>query len=180
MSDNKIVMRSKTAISIIAFLAAFGISVALTPQAAKPTFAPYVKTGCTETANARKITKLLEQDIENGRVRDRKINGYDESERYQAGRFSNFVLAVNGYTSASANIDDSDLPGDFKTVWRRHMQAWRNHSDYLNEMGDSSGKTRRSAYSRKYSEQNKEISDTWDEVLNVARKYDADIPAGAY
>lgn len=173
-------MRSKTAISIIAFLAAFGISVALTPRPVKPTFAPYFKTGCTETANARKITNLLEQDIENGLVRDRKINGYDESERSSAGKFANFALAVNGYTNASLGIEDGDLPSDFKTAWRRHMRAWRNHSDYLNEINASSGKNRRGAYSRKYSEQNKEISDTWDEVLNVARKYDADIPAGAY
>ena len=33
---------------------------------------------------------------------------------------------------------------------------------------------------RKYSEQNKEISDTWDEVLSIAKKYNAYIPADAY
>gem|GEM_PF-1544785 len=180
MSDNKIGMRSKTVISIIAFLAAFGISVALTPQQSKSTVTPYVKTGCAESENARKITNLLEQDIENGRARDRKINGYDEFEVNRAVKFANFALAINSYSNASAGIDDADLPGDFKRAWRKHMQAWRNHSDYLNEISDSSEKIRRSAYSRKYAEQNKEISETWEEVLSVARKYNAYIPADAY
>jgi hypothetical protein len=173
-------MRSKAILSIIAFLAAFGISVAVTPRQTKSTVTPYVKTGCAESETARKITNLINQDVENGRVRDRKINVYDESERSPANKFSNFALAVNGYADDSAYIDDSDLPGDFRSAWRRHMQAWRTHSDYLNEINDSPEKVRRSVYSRKYAEQNKEISDTWDEVLSVALKYNASIPAGAY
>lgn len=180
-------MRCKAVLSIIAFLAAFGISVALTPRPAKSTFTPYVKTGCAESENARKITNLLEQDIANGRVRDRKLDGYDDLEVNRTSRFTIFASAIDGYTDASENIDDADLPGDFKMAWRRHMKAWRTHSDFLNEFKDvprkRSGRDtgEGGGFSRKqYAEQNKEISDTWAEVLRIARKYDAYIPAGAY
>ena len=179
MSDNKIVMRSKAVLSIIAFLAAFGISVAVTPRAPKSTVAPYVKRGCAQTEGARKITSLLSQDIENGRVRDRKIDGFNDYGSSREAYLDNFATTIDEYADASASIDDSDLPRDFKTAWREHMRAWEKHSDFLEAVGDSS-KAPGSSFSRAFSEQNKEISETWFEVLRIARKYDAYIPAGAY
>lgn len=182
MSDNKIGMRSKTILSIVAFLAAFGISVALTPRQPKSTVAPYVK-NCSDNSPTRQaITRLLEQDIENGRVRDRKIDSSRESGiSTQESRFRNFTLAVNNYADDSASIDYSDLPNDFKTAWRQHMKAWRIQADYLQEIGYTAPKTRGKGFSRdEFRIQDKEISDTWQEVLRIARKYDANIPAGAY
>jgi hypothetical protein len=182
MSDNKIVMRSKALLSIVAFLAAFGISVAVTPRATKTTGITAIKRGCAQTEKAQKITNLLSQDIENGRERDRKIDAHAVVEWKRRANFVYFIDAVGEYADASASIDDSDLPHDFKTAWRAHMKAWEKHSGFLEEiranpLNDGIG----NGFSREeYSKQTKEISETWFEVLRIARQYDAYIPAGAY
>ena len=188
MSDNKIVMRSKALLSIVAFFTAFGISVALTPQAAKSTFtAPYVKTCSARSETARRITNLLEQDIANGQARDNKVNVFKESEFSRQKFAVKYAAAVSDYAYASNSIDDSDLPSDFRAAWREHMQVWKEHSDFLNERTGYSPKTygygsgSGNGYSSKtYSDQNREISRTWYEVLRLARTYDAYIPADAY
>jgi hypothetical protein len=180
MSDNKIVMRSKAVFSIIAFLAAFGISVAVTPRASNSIVAPYVKRSCAETATARKITNLLSQDIDNGRLRDEKINSFGRDDMSRRAYLVNFTIVINQYADASASIDDSDLPRDFKAAWRDHMRAWQKHSSFLERVSDSSARVPDSNFSLAFTEQNKEISETWFEVLRIARKYDAYIPAGAY
>lgn len=181
-------MRSKAVLSIIAFLAAFGISVAVTPRAPKSTVSPYVKRNCSETITASKITNLLRQDIENGHARDRKIDGFNNYGSSRRAYLVNFTKTIDEYADASASIDDSDLPNDFKAAWREHMTAWKNHSDFLNEYtyvprrrvnGIGSGEGIEIPR-RQYSEQTKEISDTWFEVLRIARKYDAYIPPDAY
>jgi hypothetical protein len=188
MSDNKIVMRSKAVLSIIAFLAAFGISVAVTPRAPKSTVSPYVKRSCaSQSETALRITKLLSQDIDNGRLRNEKIESFGRDDVSRRAYLVNFVIATDEYADASASIDDSDLPQDFKNAWREHMTAWRNQSDFLNEYktvsyrrGDGIGSGNTEFPRRQYAEQNKEISDTWHKVLRVARSYNAYVPAGAY
>ncbi|HEX8248564.1 MAG TPA: hypothetical protein VF599_10355 [Pyrinomonadaceae bacterium] len=180
-------MRSKAVLSIIAFLAAFGISVALTPRQSKPGFAPYAsRGGCAKTETARRITNLLERDIQYGVVLDRKMsqlrqNGYSrDSETY----YVNFARLTNEYVTASESIDDSDLPSDFKAAWREHMKAWRVQADFLNETSYDAPRKRSygigSGPGKSYSEQNNEINNTWFETLRIARKYDAYIPPGAY
>jgi hypothetical protein len=180
MSDNKIVMRSKAVLSIIAFLAAFGISVAVTPRASKSTVAPYVKRGCAQKENAHKITSLLSQDIENGRARDRRIDGFSADGLSREAYLIGFATTIKEYAEASASIDDSDLPRDFKAAWREHMRAWEKHSDFLEEVRDNSPNDGIGFSREEYSKQTKEISETWYKVLRIARRYDAYIPAGAY
>ena len=182
-------MRSKALLSIIAFLAAFGISVAVTPRASKPGFAPYVKRGCAQTETTRKITNLLQNDIENGVARDRKLReirleGFSrDSETY----YVNFVKQTDEYVTASENIDDSELPADLRAAWREHLKAWRTHADFLNKNGYTPPQERtygigsgEGSLRNIYREQNNEINNTWYEVLRIARKYDAYIPPGAY
>jgi hypothetical protein len=181
-------MRSKAVLSIIAFLAAFGISVAVTPRAPKSTVSPYVKRGCAQSETARKITTLLSQDIENGHERDEKIDSFSSEDISRRAYLVNFVIAIDQYADSSASINDSDLPQDFKAAWREHMTAWKNHSDFLNEYtyvprrkADGTLSPDNAQFPRRqYSEQTKEISDTWFEVLRLARKYDAYIPPDAY
>ena len=181
-------MRCKAILSIVAFLAAFGLSVAVTPRQPRPqavsTFvaAPYAKKKCSANAEAaRRITALIRQDIENGRLRDRKINDLWErgfSTRTEAG-FAIYATTVNEYAEASVSLDDSDLPSEFRAAWRKHMNVWKEHADFLNTVKESPAKFSGSS-TRKYSEQNKEISETWYEVLRLAQQFDADIPPGAY
>ncbi len=175
--------------SIIAFLLAFGISVAVTPRQSNTSVAPYVKRGCATKETARKITNLLTQDIENGRMRNRRISGFtsDEDSTRRLGRsayFANYAASTDEYADASASIDDWNLPGDFQSAWRAHMKAWRNHADFLNQVREDSLKHHIGdgyVFPRKeYSRQSREISDTWYEVLRIARTYNAEIPPGAY
>ncbi|MDQ3801784.1 MAG: hypothetical protein M3384_20355 [Acidobacteriota bacterium] len=186
-------MRSKAVLSIIAFLLAFGISLAVTPRQSRTSVAPYVKKGCATSETARRITNLLKQDIENGRTRTRRINGFTGGEADyspQLGRqayFANYTNATNEYADASASIGDWDLPGDFKAAWRAHMQAWRERADFLKQVREDSLKHRSSssgdgyAFPRdEYSRQSREISATWYEVLRIARTYNAEIPPEAY
>ncbi|HLM01927.1 MAG TPA: hypothetical protein VK400_12805 [Pyrinomonadaceae bacterium] len=181
-------MRSKAVLSIIAFLAAFGISVAVTPRTSTKSTAgnPYVKRSCAQTAAARRITSLLEQDIENGNILDRKMRRVRENglSRNSEEYFVTYARLTDQYVTASQAIDDSQLPKDFTSAWRAHMKAWRNHADFLNETGynpprssvDGAGSGPRETYAQ----QNNEISNTWFEVLRVAREYDAYIPPDAY
>lgn len=180
-------MRSKEVLSIIAFLLAFGISVAVTPRQSNTSVAPYVKRGCATKDAARKITSLLAQDIENGRLRNRRISGfssYEDSARLgRSAYFANYAAATDEYADASASIDDWNLPGDFQSAWRAHMKAWRNHADFLNQVREDSLERGDGSYAlprKEYSRQSGEISDTWYKVLRIAREYNAEIPPGAY
>ncbi|HEX8736891.1 MAG TPA: hypothetical protein VF721_16275 [Pyrinomonadaceae bacterium] len=180
-------MRSKAVLSIIAFLAAFGISVAVTPRQSNLTVAPFVKKGCAQTETARKITALLSRDLENGRVRNEKIESFKSYDISRRAYLVNFVIATDQYADDSASIDDSDLPQDFKTAWREHMRAWKNQSDLLNEYafvsrkrGGNDSDEEIGFPQKQYSEQDKEISATWYKVLRVARSYDAYVPPEAY
>lgn len=185
MSDNKIVMRSKAIISIVAFLAAFGVSVAVTPRSLQPTF---VKTApekrCFGSAHtARKITGLLVQDIANGRARDRKIKEFRETELAPRSQkaFAEYARAIEEYASASAAINDAGLPGDFRRAWREHMRAWREHAEFLETVNDSPTKFSRDVYYQEFRRQDAAISETWFEVLRIAaEQHDAPIPPGAF
>lgn len=184
MSDNKIVMRSKALLSIVVFLTAFGISVALTPRESKPSafvLTPSVKRCSANTEAARKITALLSRDVENGLVRDRKLNRFSAGDQLpRSESFAGFAAAVDDYARASNGIDDANLPSDFKAAWRRHMNVWQEHSEFLIKTSNSSVKVPGNNFASRYSEQNAEISETWYEVLRVAREYDAYIPPDAY
>ena len=115
-------MRSKTLLSIIAFLIGFrNFGRCCTPRTAKPVSAPYARSSAaTESETARKITNLLTQDIANGRVQrpHNKRLRRDGSFRVE----SNLPVSPRRLTltpNASAGINDADLPRDFQTAWRR-------------------------------------------------------------
>lgn len=175
-------MRSKTILSIIAFIAAFGISVAITPRTATSYVTPaYQPKRCTETA--RLITNLLEQDIANGRSRDRKMYQVrkqgvsSDSAIYHL----NHTAAILAYYKASNSINTQNLPGEFLSAWSEHMNAWEAYADFLNENVDSDGNIlREKSFYRSSAAHTREISETWYKVLRLARTYGAEIPAGAY
>lgn len=175
-------MRSKTILSIIAFIAAFGISVALTPRTATSYVTPsYQPKRCTESA--RLITNLLEQDIANGRARDRKMYQVRDQgiSEFSAIYNVNYAAAMTDYSTASKSIETAGLPDEFVSAWQAHMKVWENYADYLKENVDANGNIPRGrrfyCASARYEQ---EISRTWYEVLRIAGNYGAEIPAGAY
>jgi hypothetical protein len=176
----KIAMKAKTLISIISFVVAFSISIAavLLFKGFCPltnSFTKDVKVKDAETA--RRITSLLERDISNGRIRDLEIlkmveQGIEPSQAQEA-------ALTRQYWQSSNSIETENLPDDFVKAWKKHMKAWEKYADFL-EANHSSLETN-AHYKCKAKKHIREISDTWFNVLEIAKgKYGAEIPEGAY
>lgn len=152
-------MRTKHHLALFAFVVTFAFSAVI---------ANFLKvengalTLWNETKSAQKITELLRQDVANGQ--ERILN-------------EDYVITTLAYVNNSENLDDSNLPSDFQRAWRAHMNAWRDHSDFLLE-----GRRYRSNASlqRTLSRNTTEINRTWLRVLQTAKEHGAEIPAGAY
>lgn len=161
-------MRSKNILSIVAFVAAFGLSAA---------FASLFISQNTATAEA--ITAFILQDYANGDTRDEKI--YDlrvnNPSDVNSVAFADYAEAMEGYVDDSSSMDANDLPRDFQAAWREHMKAWRDYSNFLNQSADISGRTACSLRKFKTKDNllNREISRTWYEVLRIGRSYGADV-----
>jgi hypothetical protein len=176
-------MRSKTVLSIIAFVAAFGISVLLAPRPAVSSVnaLSYQTKRCAETSY--RMTGLLEKDIANGNVRDRKMaDARSQGASYGSPIYNlNYAAAMASYSKASKSIETAGLPSDFRAAWDEHMDAWEAYAEFLKESIDSDGKiTRERSFYRNAALYDREISRTWYKVLLIASENGAKIPAGAY
>jgi hypothetical protein len=71
----------------------------------------------------------------------------------------------------------SDLPGNFETEWREHMKAWREYSEFLNRMKDSSNRKGWSDAELKEVDNfhSREIDRTWQTVLHTGASYGANV-----
>lgn len=151
-------MRKKNFLHLVAFVLTFAVSVSV---------AGVVKSfqGLT---TPEKITQIIAKDVENG------MNRRQDFSR----DFYVYSLATNDYVTASENLDVSDLPSDFQTAWQKHMQAWRTHSDYLNEATSSADVS--PDFRQVTAKQINEINRTWYEVIRVAKTQKANIPRNAF
>lgn len=158
LRHNGVVMKMRNILHLVTFALTFSlsISVALVIKSFQGVTTP------------EKITNVLKEDINNGLSR-----------HSNPGR-GNVYLAVrtDDYVSASESINTDGLPADFQAAWQSHMQAWRTHADYLKEKRFSRGFE--ADYDAVSSDQINEINRTWYEVLRIARKHGAIIPANAY
>lgn len=185
-------MRSKNILSIVAFIAAFGLSAAFASlfvtktQTAVPEYVPvngYNSTSCFKYKNnsttANKISALIRQDKRNERDSDREFyeNGADIFSSSNSSAFSGYADAVKQYVDQSSRMKASDLPSDFQADWHAHMKAWRDYSNFLNRMKKSSN---RAAVSREEIKEietfhNREIERTWDKVLQTGVMHGANV-----
>ena len=166
----------KSAISIVAFTVTFGFSVLLVgllfgfPQTCND-YARKAKLTACHDKSCHNIERLINQDIRNGELRDYKIRYLGSStEKLSLSEYTDFV---NKYVDKSESMDDSGLPSDFQASWRRHMKAWRDYSDFLNEQKYASerlSETELIEYEREF---NTEISRTWYQTLRIGRSYGA-------
>ena len=152
---------------IVAFTLTFVFSVALVGFP-KADFLPFEAQFSSPTA--RNIASLVQRDVRNGDERFNKINFSAERTAY----FEAYSDAVNEYVDKSESMDDVDLPADFQTAWREHMKAWRDYSNFLNKCGTK--KMDDSEFGQLDRTYNREISVTWQEVLQVGREYGARLP----
>lgn len=175
--DNiEIAMKAKTLTSIIAFVLAFSISATI----ASIWQSENEKSICIhrvtkDKQTAERITALLREDISNGRLRDRLLLELIEKDVEPSDYEAQKAVLTRKYWQSSNSIETKGLPDDFVEAWQRHMRAWEKYADFLEGASKFDYKQ---CKEKKY---HKEISDTWEEILRIAKeKYGAEIPEGAY
>ena len=177
-------MEKRILIAAVTFFTAFALSAAFAGLFKAPVSEPFAiqetinlkPSGCSQTS--RKILNLLKQDDQNGSAMNAAALDFDS---YSKESLEKYADAVNDYIEASSAIDDTNLPRDFQAAWRKHLEAWRENTDYLNENKEmlededlNNGKIREIFLFR-----DREISQTWHEVLSVSKTYGVDFKSAA-
>ncbi len=172
-------MRSKHIAALITFFATFAFSafIALLFAAPKIYQIPPVKTydsRCSKRLGV-KIRGFLDQDKRNGFER-RYYEFSDEGVVVSRSSVAEEADSITAYYSKSGSMNASDFPSDFQAAWDDHMRAWSEYSDFMQR-----AKNRRLTSENIYQNRDEYIDDinsTWYEVLDIGRKYGADLPAG--
>ncbi|HEX8289421.1 MAG TPA: hypothetical protein VF556_15575 [Pyrinomonadaceae bacterium] len=185
-------MRSKTILSIAAFIIAFVLSTAFASlfiTKSEPFSSVVVtpgyygkKTSCFKNRGnfvAGKIETIIKQDVSNGGERDRKLYRISEGYRpsYSSPSFPEYVEAVSEYVDSSESLSHENTPRDFQTAWLKHMKAWRDYSNFLDKMKSSSARAHFSPGEIHELEAgySADINSTWYEVLSIGNSYGADV-----
>lgn len=125
------------------------------------------------------IESLLDQDIANGYGRSSRIFTLDNrfSVEPSSASFADYAGAVEDYADDSGSIDANDLPRDFQKSWNKHMRAWREYSNFLDKINNSSSRKKISDrdFDQMESSFNRDINSSWYEVLRVGAKYGVDV-----
>ncbi len=188
MRDNKFAMRIKTILSIAAFSFAFIFSTAFAglfidksePQTVfvvAPVSSNTKPTSCfgrrANNSVAGKIEFILRQDDNYGRERDVKLRPTNGD--FYRPSFAEYVSATSEYADKSGNLNDDGLPQEFQSAWQKHMKAWRDYADFLEEAERTiSDDSNFFQLSREY---NRDIESTWQQVLLSGAKYGATAPS---
>lgn len=169
-------MNIKFIAAVVAFSTAFFFSVLLVG---------FPKTNYSEqhqcSAQARlSVTSLLEQDIAFGHQRDAQIRFLyrrNDSSSTSIYASTDYAEIVTEYVLNSESLDDTTLPQDFRFAWRNHMQAWREHANFLNHAEGSffSKDINRSEFFELFWMQDREITNTWRKVEVFGRRYGANV-----
>lgn len=167
-------MNIKIITAIIAFVATFGTSSALT-KFFVGTNAPlsFFKTA-VDAQTQQKMLTLIRQDIKNGEGRfDQLIETNYRGESCPTARLATYSKAVAEYQTKSASMDDADLPADFQAAWRQHMKAWLDHAVLVEKLKVSveNGETSIEEVYEELDNQPNEINRTWYKTLRIADKY---------
>lgn len=187
-------MRSKTILSIAAFIVAFAFSTAFAglfidkSEYQSVLTVPVVSynerqpTSCFKKRGrytADKIEVFISQDVSNGRERDRQLYEIDRDYRpsFMSKSFSDYSDTINEYVDESNALDETALPQEFQDAWRAHLKAWRDYANFLKAMKTPSGSENlndKSVYELEH-HFNAEINSTWYEVLRVGKTYGAEV-----
>lgn len=114
------------------------------------------------------ICELLKRDISNGDNRTESYYDAQTNGKKQA-------KAVQEYVDISSSMRVSHLPKDFQFAWKKHMEAWRNYSNYLNKNVKHPANFDEDFFSERESELNDKINTTWEDVLDISEKYHPNI-----
>jgi hypothetical protein len=182
-------MRSKSILSIAAFIIAFtfstafaGLFIAESTYQTALTVPPVVSyeqrkpTSCFTKRSryvADKITVFISQDDSNGRDHQ-QINARIEREGkpvLKSQIFSEYQTSVAEYVEASENMDETAMPQEFQDAWRAHLQAWRDYDTFLDSLKNSQARAEFTDSEARQAEApfNAEIAATYEEVLRAGR-----------
>ena len=188
-------MRSKTILSIAAFIVAFafstafaGLFIAKSSYQSALTVAPVVNyderqpTGCFKNRGrytADKIEVFLSQDNSNGREHQQisELIHTESRSSLKSPLFSRYSTVVAEYVETAENMDESMMPHEFQTAWRAHLRAWRNYADFLDSMKSGSARAALSEQEA-YELENRfgaDINPSFHEVTRIGRSYGAEV-----
>lgn len=188
-------MRSKSIISIAAFIIAFVFSTAFAGLFIAKSVAPSVQspiisydarqpTSCFKTQRgtytADKIEVFISQDGSIGREHQQVNSRIQREGRplLKSSFYTEYRNSVAEYVEAAENLDETTMPQEFQTAWRAHMQAWRDYAVFLETLKSSEARAEFSDLSASQAEApfNAEIADTYEEVQRVGRSFGAKVP----
>ncbi len=165
--------------AIIAFAGTFAVSVGLVwllfgfPVKEVVNYSHH---NCSQR-HADAIYSHLQRDIGNGRERDEKSFRANNREENDESGYSVLFHAssVAEYADQSGSLDTSNLPQDFQIAWHKHMDAWRNYSEFLTDMKEvaDDGKISQKNFEILQNRYTNEVDRTWYEVLRISRNYGA-------
>jgi hypothetical protein len=165
-------MNKRIIVALVAFIVTFGLSAGLVGLLFPSTF---TETYSFSIASEHKedILNLLDQDIYNGQLRS-EAYARARQDNWEDNNLVHYAESVNDYVDASSSLDDSDLPRDFQSAWQQHLSAWRDYSDFLNQIKYlSKDELKEMNASQTLDRQNDEISRTWYKVIRIAGYYGA-------
>lgn len=172
-------MRSKDIVSIIAFISAFAVSAAFASlfidKSQYTNYNIYAVKNYSACQNGdqtcKDILSLLVRDVRNGQTRQ---DDYDYSLSEKGNVSPKYAESVADYADNSGSMNDENLPSDFQSAWREHMQAWRDYSNFLNEVSEN--KIADESFRRLEDKYTRNINKTWAKVLKIGRGYGASSP----
>lgn len=168
-------MRSKDTISIIAFISAFAVSAAFasifTDKSQYTNYNIYAvrnSPNCqTKKQFCSEMSSLLVRDNIIGAERNKSFN---YSLKNENGNVSpEYSENTAQYVEEASNMNDANLPEEFRTKWRKHLQAWRDYSEFLKEV--SQNKIDNEEFKNLDARHGYEIDKTYIDVLKLAKTY---------
>ncbi len=132
------------------------------------------RTFCNANKSENEIFNLLRQDQLFGQERNKKYTASVTDLKINPKKAIQTDFEItNEYVDASASLDDSDLPRDFQIVWRKHLKAWRDYTNFVYRSSSKSTFTKNELqnYQSQLDELNSEITSTWIDVLDVGEIY---------
>lgn len=172
-------MRSKDTISIIAFISAFAVSAAFASlfidksQSTNYNIYSVRKSPNCQTKNqfCSEMSSLLVRDNILGADR---VNNYDYSLSDTGNVSLKRAETVAEYADEASEMNDANLPSEFRNEWREHRQAWRDYSNFLNEV--SRNKIEKVEFTRLENRHLREINSSYEDVLKIAKTYGVNNP----
>lgn len=175
-------MKPKTILSLIAFIAAFAISIAITPI-------PEDSEDTNQLSQQKdRINSIIRAEMEKSKELEQKLNlAYKSSGEDLDQSYLLAIAAYNEYLTSMRQISTKGLPKDFARAWDKYLQAQESRMNNIYSLIDDAGfnsissdPTNKIPVYCNLKNPDRALLKAWHELLRKAAKYEADIPSEAY